>query len=202
MKKSTCIVLFCAFFLSASASLEARRGKSGSISLANIPANINEFKALRSRMGKTPQSGAALFIAAMILYGKNAKQGLECFTYALDRSNLTRNRKLDSGLGPSMSFMYYIKQLNKRKYLGGAYIRGTSHKNAYRIPEGAPLKIDYVQFTVRGNRAKLYIKTTSGNRPRPLTLLRNNRGIWKVKYASSLFVGVMRRPAKTIDDNL
>ena len=59
------------------------------------------------------------------------------------------------------------------------------------------------QLTFRKDTdVSLYAFTTSGNFPRPLTLKKNNRGIWKVTNVSSLFVGVSKLPAKKVDDDI
>jgi hypothetical protein len=51
---------------------------------------------------------------------------------------------------------------------------------------------------------KLYAYTTSGNMARPISLKKNNRGIWKAYGFSSLFVGVSKTPPKkeSVDDEL
>ena len=184
-----------------SGNVYGRKGKSGSINLPRIPGSVSDFLNLRKELGQTPQAGAALFIAAMNIYGQNKDLGMKCFTIMLDRSNLSKSSPVYKGFAPSNSFMYFIKQLNPRLYLGGVYIEGTTHTSGYKLPAG-PYKINFVQFTEKGNKAKLYIATTSGNRERPISLKKNNRGHWKVYGASSLFVGVSRLPPDNTDDDL
>ena len=190
-----------------SSTLLARKGKSGEITLPRIPTTVKDYLSLRNELGKSPQAAAALFVAAMIIYADNKDLGSKCFTISFTRNNLSKSSasRAYKGYEPSRSQQYFIKQLNPRLYLGRVYIQGTSHKNAYKLKAG-PYKLKYVQFTKYKqsgeNGARLYLATTSGNRERPISFRQNNRGVWKVHGASSLFVGVGRRPAQVTDDDL
>lgn len=175
------------------------------IELTEIPTTLKSFIALRNRIAKTPEGGYAIFVIAMLTYEKNRKLAQKFFTIALDRKKLNR-----SSLGwykkfkPNSSIRYHIKMLRKNKCLGNALIVGTDHKKAYQLP-AAPYKLVFSQLTVRNNKkVSLYAMTTSGNMPRPLSLKKNNRGIWKAAGISSLFVGLSKTPiyGNTTDDDL
>lgn len=47
---------------------------------------------------------------------------------------------------------------------------------------------------------KVFVETF-GVKPRPITMVRNNKGIWKAKECSSVFVAV-QPPAKAQQDDL
>jgi hypothetical protein len=52
-----------------------------------------------------------------------------------------------------------------------------------------------------GDTAKRFVHSSGADSPRPLTLRKNNRGLYKVTSWSSLQVGV-RPPVETVDDDL
>jgi hypothetical protein len=175
-----------------------------SYSLPSIPKTFAEFKELRAAHSKTPEGAAALFVAAMIMYGKNKEDGIKSFTLILDRYYVWKGGRGPSvrGYSPNRSAMGYIKMIDTRPYLGRVYISGTNYKNAYKLP-AAPYKIEIARIGSRGEGKKvLYIRTTSGNMPRPLGVKVNNRGVWKAYDLSSMFVGVSKVPPRNVDDDI
>ena len=49
--------------------------------------------------------------------------------------------------------------------------------------------------------AKMFVWSTGADSPRPVHLVKNNRGVWKAKNWNSLSVGV-RAPVQVVDDDL
>ena len=58
-----------------------------------------------------------------------------------------------------------------------------------------------LQLEVQAERAKVFVWSSGADSPRPLTLIKNNRGLWKATNWSSLTVGI-RPPAAPLDDDL
>lgn len=176
-------------------------GFSETVSINSIPGNLDEFITLRDEIASTPQGGAVIFIIAMILYNEDKDTGLEAFTIALDRDQLQEGN-VYKGFKPLASWYYFFGQLEYFEYLGRVYIDGTDYQDAYALP-GKPYNFIFTSIQETGdNMVKLFVQTTSGNMPRPLSLVKNNRGTWKVWEASSLFVGVSKTPPDNIDDDL
>ena len=168
-----------------------------------IPETLDEFLAMRDKLSKTPEGGAATFIVAMIIYTQNEKLGNKCFTIALDKRNLQREIPGYKGYAPSRAFLYYMPLLRKYPWIPYSYVEGTSPEKGYKL-QGKKFKFvfspnQYDQYSE--DNVKLFVSSTGGVRPRPINVVRNNRGIWKVKGYSSLFVGVTR-PKKSEDDDL
>jgi hypothetical protein len=175
--------------------------ESVTVTVDSIPGNIDQFLALRDEIAATPEGGAAVFIIAMILYNEDKDLGLQAFTIALDREQLSEGN-VYKGFKPYSSWYNFFEQLGYAEYLGRVYIDGTDYSDAYTLPD-KPYRFVFTGRQETGeNRVKVFVQTTSGNMPRPLSLVKNNRGIWKVWEASSLFVGVSKIPPDNNDDDL
>lgn len=179
--------------------------KDETIEISAFPKNLAEFVALRDQISDNPKGGVVMMIAAMKIYAEDENLGIQLFTIALDRSQLIRSVSKPNykKFIPSTQATYFIRQIATHPYLFGIYIQGTKTKNAYALPSKPPYVFRFAQATVSGNdKITLYVATTSGNRPRPVTLKRNNRGVWKAVGISSLFVGPMKVPPRQVDDDL
>ncbi|MCB1325436.1 MAG: hypothetical protein H7A21_20520 [Spirochaetales bacterium] len=172
-----------------------------------LPQTAAEFSALRDSIGNTPQGGVALLIMALRLYQSNPTEGTPCMIMAVDRSLLVESNRADSYQG--FALMGYEasrnqRQLQQHPYLPNSYIRGTSPENGYALPAG-PFVFEITRNRYSGEeesgRIKLFIRSSGADSPRPVTLVRNNRGVWKAKEYSSIVVGI-RAPASTTDDAL
>ncbi|NPV02451.1 MAG: hypothetical protein HPY53_13840 [Brevinematales bacterium] len=177
-----------------------------SVSLDQIPSTIEEFIAMRDEIAGTPSGGAAMFVAAMINYSKDQALGLQCFTAIMvnDGSLLGDDPKGYGGKSPNKSAMYLIDQLKKYPYLPNSYINGTTVDDGYTLPS-APYTVTistnkYSANNIAKGEIKIFVATTGGNMPRPVTLVVNNKGIWKVKEFSSLMVGLSKVPVNNDDD--
>ena len=53
-----------------------------------------------------------------------------------------------------------------------------------------------------GNAVKVFVVCSGADSPRPIHLKANNRGVWKVTNASSLFVGIRAPEKAAVDDEL
>jgi hypothetical protein len=174
---------------------------SETVAIDYIPENLDQFLTLRDEIATTPEGGAVIFIIAMILYNQDQEMGLQAFTIALDRDQLSEGN-VYKGFKPYSSWYYFFGQLEYFEYLGRVYIDGTDYSDAYALPD-SPYSFVFTSKQETGeNTVKLFVQTTSGNMPRPLSLVVNNRGLWKVSEASSLFVGVSKTPPDNTDDDL
>ncbi len=179
--------------------------KDESFTLESIPQSLEEFVALRDEIADNPKGGVAMMIVAMKVYAEDEELGTKLFTIALDRSALIRSVSKPNYKNyiPSTQSMYFIRQIATHPYLAGIYIEGTKAKTAYVLPQKPPYILRFAQATVSDkDEITLYVVTTSGNRPRPVKLKKNNRGIWKAIGFSSLFVGAMKAPKYQVDDDL
>lgn len=175
------------------------------MAIPSLPSSAEDFTQLRDSIAKDPRGGYAAFVAAMLIYGKNKELGLQCMTLMLDQSLLTKggSKPVYKGYSPSHDTLYLIRQIDKYPWLGAIYIDGTSAEKSYGLPAKGPLTIRFNQLTLdRDDEVRLYAFTTSENMPRPITLRRNDKGIWKALNISSVVVGPSKLPKTVVKDDL
>lgn len=177
----------------------------GMVKISPLPASLDAFLALRQQLAVTEQGGAAVFIAALLIHARDPELGRKCLTIVLDRKLLVEaSDSWYRGFKPSASVMYHLASLGRMPFLPGIYIQGTTPADGYALP-GGELLVRWKGWprNVPERPQKVFLFSTGGNMPRPLSLQKNNRGIWKVIELSSIFIGPSRMPpTKTPDDDL
>jgi hypothetical protein len=113
-------------------------------------------------------------------------QGLGLNFYAIlvnDSTWLQNDAAGYGGKAPNQNAMYLIGQIDKYMWLGNTYVLGTAAANSYALP-AAPYKCSFstnAYSTRSETEIKVFVSCTGGVSARPITMLRNDRGIWKVK---------------------
>jgi hypothetical protein len=172
----------------------------------SIPSDIDtieEFLTFRDGSAGTPEGGAAVLVQALLLFEQDHGLGHDALVIALDRNSLSKTSGGYKGFTYSPSIREYVNRYIKTKpYLARSYIQATTPQDGYMLPEELEITISKnIHSTISEDRVKVFIHSTGADTPRPVTLQRNNRGIWKAAELSSLFVGV-RPPVETVDDDL
>jgi hypothetical protein len=175
------------------------------IEISRFPKNIEEFLELRNQIATTPQGGASMFIIALMMYVQSSDNDFAPLTVAITKSHLQENSKGYKGYMPNPSDLRLIKdQLNYHPYLPNSYVINTSPQNGYELPS------ERLAFTFSTNKysgseeegsLKLFVPSSGADSPRPIKVVRNDKGIWKADEWSSLLVGI-RTPPKADNDNL
>jgi hypothetical protein len=174
------------------------------INIKALPSTVDRFIKMRDKLATSPKGGYAMFVVAMILYARDETLGTRCFITIMDRSYVKQGGRgiKYKGYTLNRNGTRFFRYLKTHPYLGHIYIQKTDVRNKYALPKGN-YTIRFNQATVRGkNRISLYAFTTSGNRPRPITLQKNNRGLWKAYGFSSVFTGPAKVPETIVDDDL
>ncbi|MFP4443759.1 MAG: DUF6935 domain-containing protein [Spirochaetia bacterium] len=172
----------------------------------SIPSDIDtieEFLTFRDGTADTPEGGAAVLIQALLLFEQDHSLGHDALVIALDRNNLSQSSDGYKGFTYPPSLREYVNRYIKEKpYLARSYIQSTTPQGGYELPEELEITISKnIHSKITEDRVKVFIHSTGADTPRPVTIQRNNRGVWKAAELSSLFVGV-RPPAETVDDDL
>ena len=164
-----------------------------------IPESAEQFVEMRNQLATTPEGGAACFVASLLAFSKSKDVGMQCFTIAIDQRNLIQGN-VYKGYAPGGSVMYHINRIsgyNLWPYLGYAYIKGAKASENYAV--SGPLAIETYRQKNSGSdssgRVKVFVNT-DGFRARPITLQRNDKGLWKAYEFSSLMLNV-NPPAST-----
>ncbi len=195
MKKITLIIIL-AFILSNSVF-------SQTVKVDKLPISTEEFVKLRNRIATTPQGGATMFIIAVKLYKENPDLGKQCLVIATDRSRLQtgstyKNFQL---FKPDMTSIE--RQINRYPYVVDSYFRGAAPENGYSSK--TPYILNFSSNAYSGNVAdgnfKVFVKCYGADSPRPIRLIKNNRGYWKAKEWSSIIMGI-KKPVSNNDDDL
>lgn len=181
------------------------KAEGNKIEISRLPKNIEEFLEVRNQIATTPEGGASIFIIACMMYIESSYKDIAPLTVALAKSRLQESQEGYQGYIPNPSDLRLIKdQLNRHPYLANSYVLGTSPQNGYNLPNKS-LSFDYSTNKYSGSEKevsiKLFIASSGADSPRPIRVVRNDKGLWKAEEWSSLLVGI-RTPPKADNDNL
>jgi len=168
------------------------------ITVDKLPTTVEEFISFRDNIASTPEGGAAAFVVALYTYSENPTLGLQMMIVQSDKNLLSASESGYKGFNFGSSNMFLIKQIDQKKYIPKSYFKGTSPAKGYALP-AAPFKIicSTNQFSKSDDgKMKIFVECSGADTPRPITLVKNDKGMWKAWEFSSLMVGV-RPPAST-----
>ncbi|MFC2610362.1 MAG: DUF6935 domain-containing protein, partial [Capnocytophaga granulosa] len=100
------------------------KGQKATISFSRFPSSVAEFKAVRERIGTTPQGAIALEVMAMEMYRKDRAVGEECLKLCNVKSNVRPIiRRLKELFGEDEGYA--------RPYQMMAFLKGATPYNKY-----------------------------------------------------------------------
>jgi len=174
------------------------------IQIDAIPQSIEEFVALRDKIAGTPEGGATMMVVALLAYAEDEQLGQQCLTVAVDRGRLQEGAKGYKGWQLRNTDLQRIRtQLKGSAYLPKSYVQGATPENRYQMP-GPPYVFGFSGNPYSGDPStgtyKTFIASSGAASARPVTLKRNDKGIWKASEWSSLVVGVQAPEQDTSDD--
>jgi len=174
------------------------------ISIDALPTSIEAFCALRDEVARTPEGGAAMMVLALLVNANDEALGRPCLTMAVDRDRLQEGEGGYQNLRLARTAQSRIdQQLAAQPYLPRAYVRGASPENGYRLPN-PPYILEFARNPYSGDPAsgqvKVFVVCSGAPSPRPVTVHRNDRGVWKAVEWSSLVMGII--PPANADDDL
>jgi len=169
-----------------------------------LPAAIEPFIAFRDRLAVTPEGGAAVLIAALLLCAKDAELGQAALAVAVDRDSLQSGDGGFQGWELRPREMQRVRlQLAEQPYLPQSYIKGTTPLDGYDLPE-PPYAIIFASNPYGGDiesgEYKVFVACSGASRPRPVSLRKDRRDIWKAREWSSLIMGIVPAPEEGAPD--
>lgn len=194
----------CALFFSTSV-LFAQNIALGDVKVDSIPSNVDEFVKLRDSISTTPQGGAAAFLVALKMYADNPSEGIKAIIVALDQSRLSKGNGKNNYKGYQVggSETFLLGQIDKGKHIPNTYFDSSSPENGYTV--SAPYTMQFFSGKYSGDPAtgktKVFVQCSGADSRRPISVAKNDKGIWKVTEFSSVVVGV-KKPASTTSDDL
>ncbi len=173
------------------------------IQVDKMPNSVEEFVTLRDQIAKSPQGGVAMFVLALKLCVDNPSVGEQCLVIAVDRSRLQQG-SIYKGFQLFSSDNNRVKrQLNYYPYVVNSYFKGANPENGYTAT--LPYVFNFSSNAYSGDKKvgkfKIFVKCYGADSPRPIKLVKNNKGYWKAVEWSSIIMGI-KKPVVKIDDDL
>lgn len=205
MTKKLLPTLLLALLVVLAPSLWAQNIMLPDVSIQNLPKDVEAYRTMRDQIATTPEGGAAMAVVALQMYSVNQAEGYKAIIAHTDRSRLYEGSEGYKGFILGRSDLSLLqRQYDKLAYIMRSYFKGATPDNKYDIGSG-PYTFELRSGKYAGDpetgTTKVWVLCSGASTPRPVTLVRNNRGIWKMKEWSSLIVGVVP-PKEVVDDDL
>jgi hypothetical protein len=176
------------------------------MAVEKIPGTIEEFLAIRDGLASSPEGGAVVMAVALIAYTLDEALGKQCLTVAVDRDRLVESGDGYKGFALSIRELASLKdRILRQPHIARSYVRGTNPAGRYELPAAGPLAFEVTSNPHSGDKAsgsyKVFLASSGADSPRPVTLRRNDKGLWKASEWSSLTLGI-RPPAAAVSDDL
>lgn len=130
MKKTNILILALTLLLSGTTFAQwggranKGAGKATEVSIQKIPANLDEFQALQAELGTTPEGCIMLQLAAMEMYRRDKKVGLECLRLNNTDINL-------SSVTSRLNEIFREGDSYARPHLVSTYFKGAKPSNGF-----------------------------------------------------------------------
>ena len=164
------------------------------VKVDELPQSVEAFIALHDQVAQVPQGGAAMMVVALLVYIEDEDLGRQCLAIAVDRDKLSEGPKGYQGWQLRASDIWLLhSQIKEKPYIARSYVKGATPDNGYRLPE-FPYTLEFSDIPYSGDPEtgtyKVFITSSGASSPRPVTVKRNDQGMWKAYEWSTLIVGV------------
>ncbi len=173
------------------------------VTIEKLPTSVEEFIQVRDKLSSTPEGGAAVFILALKIYGENASLGEQCLVISVDRSKLQTGSVYKGMEIDRMSMSRLKEQMRQYPYVANSYFEGAHSDNAYtfNFPATVICSENAYSGDANGDSFKIFVKSSGADSPRPISMAKNNRGVWKASEWSTIIMGIVP-PKENIDDDI
>lgn len=168
-----------------------------------LPASVDEYLKLRDEIGKTPRGGAALFLYALMVRTTDKALGDQLVVLSLAKDRLFKMKSGGTYKGYSLggASKHLFDEIDSHAYCIRAHAADSSPENDYKMDAKAVglrfrNQTKYVG-SIESGRYKVFSCSAGAATCRPITLTRNENGIWKVTEFSSIAVGCVKPKATT-----
>ncbi len=167
-------------------------GDETQVRLDGLPQTMDEFAGMRDAMAVHPEGGAAYMVLAGLMYAQDETLGLQAITSMMEGDKLTGPAVYkDKGLPAEQ-----VTRLSERwgspggkAYVPRSYVQDTHQDDGYVLPQ--PPYVVKVRLSQQDKGvAKVLVWSTGAQTPRPLTLVKDDAGVWKVRDFQALLQDV------------
>ena len=174
------------------------------VDIDQFPQSVEAFVKLRDQIAQEPQGGVVMMLLAMFAYAEDEEVGRQCLAIAVDRERLSEGPKGYEGWQLRASDIWLLhSQVKDKAYVLKSYVKGAVPENDYQLPE-PPYVFEFSDNPHSGDPAmgtyKIFITSSGASSPRPVTVKRNDQGVWKAYEWSTLVVGVKEPEQNDVDD--
>jgi hypothetical protein len=162
-----------------------------------LPTSPEELIKLRDELAKDPWGGGMMFMYALMVWHQDPALGEKLLVLTVSEDNVQKEKDAKKGVYNGYSLRGNVKNLlqvfEKNKHCARSYAVGSSPDNDYEMdPKTVAMRFrkqdDYVG-TIESGDYKVFVCSSGADSCRPLRLLANAKGLWKVKEFSSVMVG-------------
>ncbi len=175
----------------------------GNVTINRLPNSVEEFTQIRDELANKPEGGAVLFILALKLYAENPTVGEQCLVISIDRSKLQPGSVYKGFAVSNLNMSRLKEQVQRYPYIANSYFVGANAENGYNfsLPTEVICSDNPHSGNINDGEFSVFVKSSGADSPRPMRMVRNNRGIWKAAEWSSVIMGIVP-PKVEIDDDL
>ncbi len=173
------------------------------VKIDQLANSVEEFTQIRDRLASSPEGGAAVFILALKIFAENPTLGEQCLVIAVDRSKLQQGNVYKGFQIGNLSMSRLKEQVKRYPYIANSYFAGATADNGYtfNIPTEIICSENSYSGDIKNGEFKIFVKSAGADSPRPIYMIRNNRGIWKASEWSTIIMGIVP-PVQNIDDDI
>lgn len=169
------------------------------VEIESLPRSMEAFADLQQRLARSPEGGAAMMVLALLLYAEDEELGGGCLAAAADRGRLQEGSGGYAGWRLGKRDLSLIRsQVGGRPHILRSYFAGATPENGYRLP-APPFRLECSANPYSGEMAagryKAFVASSGAASPRPVTVQRDEQGLWKAHEWSSLLLGVQEPTA-------
>ncbi len=179
------LILYCVGY-----KINAQSVEFASITIKQLPQNVDEFLEIRDRLALSPNGGAACFLIALIVYAKNNHLGTKLLTMTIDREFLVQGNSYN-GFQPRSTDLNVINDLLKQKpYFFYAYTSACQPDKEINSLS-SEISFDFVRNPPtaykEGNEIqRVLVRCSADTKPRMIKLRKDYKDFWKVYEWSSI----------------
>ena len=160
-----------------------------SIEFPSLPTTLAEFTTLPQSVLQSPYETAALAVAALCAYPVSKDECIGMLNYLRGPNPMSAR---------DLTFLRdRMAQNNKAPFLGASYLNGATPQNDYTPAKPYTVTVsDNLYSYDQQDCAKLFIKSSGGDSPRPITMRQAKDNKWYLWEYSSLLLDI-RAPEST-----